>query len=186
MTRPARRRLSLPRGLAVALALAVALVGVALWFRQAPPAEEASAGAAAPSAGRSAPSGKQPAPATAAPDPVSGQSVAMDPPAKTDGGDVDVVITQGGWGPSGTAVEVSGYVAGVVENGGTCRVTLSRDGETVSAEHEGLADATTTACGAIEVGDEDMTSGWWRAVLSYESPTSTGASAPTDVLVPTR
>jgi hypothetical protein len=31
-----------------------------------------------------------------------------------------------------------------------------------------------------------MTSGWWRAVLSYESPSSSGASAPTDVLVPTR
>lgn len=189
MTRPARRRFSLPRGLAVALAVAVALVGVALWFRQPPPTKESSAGATPPSAAPSAPSAPssaQPRPATVAPEPTSGQSVAMDPPAKTGGGKVDVVITQGGWGPSGTAVEVSGYVAGVVENGGTCRVTLSHDGETVTAKHTGLADATTTACGAIEVGDEDMSSGWWKAVLSYESPTSTGASAPTDVLVPTR
>jgi hypothetical protein len=185
MTRPARRRRPLLGGLVVALAVVAALVAVALWSRGAGPADETSADATAPTADASEPQA-QPLTADEVPEPTPGQSIATDPPARTSGGDVDVVITQAGWGQSGTSVEVSGFVSGIVEDGGTCRVTLTHDDETVTAENEGLADATTTVCGVIEVGDAEMSSGWWQAVLSYESATSTGASQPADLLVPTR
>jgi hypothetical protein len=119
-------------------------------------------------------------------EPTDGQSIATDGPAPTAGGEVAPLITQAGWATSGTVVEVSGFVSGVVEDGGTCLVTLTHGGDTVTASREGLADATTTACGVIELGDPDMSSGWWQAVLSYESKTSSGTSDPVDVLVPTR
>jgi hypothetical protein len=181
MTRSARRRRPLLAGLVVVLAVAGSLVAVALWFPGAESTDGAPAGAPAPTADPS-----EPLTADEVPEPTPGQAVATDAKAPASGGVVNAVITQAGWGPSGTAVEVSGFVSGVVEDGGTCRVTLTRDGETVTAEHEGMADASTTVCGAIEVGDQEMTSGWWQAVLSYESATSAGASAPMDVLVPTR
>ena len=126
------------------------------------------------------------APVSAVPEPATNEGVATDPPAVTAGGDVQPMITQAGWAASGTAVEVSGFVSGVVEDGGTCRVVLTHGDETVTAERTAIADATTTACGVIEVGNAGMTSGWWQAVLSYESATSSGASTPVDVLVPTR
>lgn len=187
MTRPVRRRRPLLGGLAVALAVGAALVAVALWFRG-EGTEETSADPPAPTAVPSAPSDPQPRPLTAdeVAEPTPGQLVATDERAPTSGGEVSVQITQAGWGTSGTAVEVSGFVSGVVEDGGTCRVTLTHDGETVTGENAGLADATTTVCGVIEVGDVEMSSGWWQAVLSYESATSTGTSRPADVLVPTR
>jgi hypothetical protein len=187
MTRHARRRRPLLGGLAVALAVAAALVAVALWSQD-EDTDETSAGVPAPTAEPSGPSDPQPRPLTAdeVAEPTPGQAVATDAPAPADGGVVNVMITQAGWGPSGTAVEVSGFVSGVVEDGGTCRVTLTHDGETVTAVKDALADATTTACGVLEVGDVEMASGWWQAVLSYESATSAGESAPADVLVPTR
>jgi hypothetical protein len=186
MTRPARRRRPLLGGLVVALAVAAALVAVVLWF----PGEDGDgtpSDAAAPAAEAAGPATPEPRPLTAdeVAEPTPGQAVAMDEPASTGGGDVTVQITQAGWGTSGT-VEVSGFVSGVIEDGGTCRVTLSHGDETVTGGNAGMADATTTVCGVIELGDEEMSSGWWQAVLSYESATSSGTSLPTDVLVPTR
>jgi hypothetical protein len=75
---------------------------------------------------------------------------------------------------------------GVVEDGGTCHVTLTFGGETVRADRAAMADATTTVCGGIEVGGPDLDPGLWEAVLTYESPTSSGVSAPVTVRVPTR
>ena len=125
------------------------------------------------------------APVSADDESTLGEVVATDPAPSYGGGDKNVVITQAGW-TADERVEVSGYVPGVVEDGGTCRVTLTLDGDTVQAEAVGMADATTTVCGAIEVGGPELDPGLWQAVLSYESPTSSGASAPSIVQVPTR
>jgi hypothetical protein len=118
--------------------------------------------------------------------PEQDEDVATDSPVPADGGNVGVVVTQAGWAASGQGVEVVGFVTGVVEDGGTCRVTLTRGDQSFSAEREGSADATTTACGSLEVGDARMDVGEWQAVLSYESDDSAGSSAPVAVLVPTR
>ncbi|HEY0119822.1 MAG TPA: hypothetical protein VGC04_13685 [Cellulomonas sp.] len=91
-----------------------------------------------------------------------------------------VAIVTAGWRDGAAAV--SGY-ATVLENGGTCTVALTRGNVTVTGSRPATADATTTACGVIEVRDARLTAGTWRAVLTYVSPTSTGASAPTTITI---
>jgi hypothetical protein len=180
MRRPARRPLRALGAVAV-----VAVAAGAIWVATRADTD-AEPGAAATTTDAAATPTPRPLTADEVPEPTPGQEIATDDPVPTSGGEVTPVITQAGWAPSGTAVEVSGFVQGVIEDGGTCRITLTHDGQSVTAEREGLADATTTACGSVELGDAEMDSGWWQAVLTYESSTSSGSSAPVDVLVPTR
>jgi hypothetical protein len=131
-----------------------------------------------------------PVPSSAAPtrvtEPAADEPVATDPPAGTTGGAVSPVVTFAGWEPSTAAVEVNGYVPGLVEGGGTCRLTLTRGADPVTDENEAEPDASTINCGLLEVAGADLAAGSWQAVLSYESPTSSGASAPVPVEVPAR
>jgi hypothetical protein len=191
MSRSARR----PRLLVAAGSLAVIAVALgALWVtnRGSVPgidAADSDVSSRAPDTGRSAPAAgvasQTPAPASAVPEAVPGQVIATDAAPSYGGGTTGVVITNAGW-TAAEVVEVSGFMTDVVEDGGTCRVTLTFGGDTVRAEGAGMADATTTVCGGIEVGGPDLDPGLWQAVLSYESPTSSGVSAPVTVRVPTR
>jgi hypothetical protein len=164
----------------------IAVAAGAIWSATRADTDATSAADAATSTDAAGTPTPRPLTADEVPEPTPGQDIATDDPLPTSGGEVTPVITQAGWAPSGTAIEVSGFVQGVIEDGGTCLIELTHDGQTVSAEREGLADATTTTCGSVELGDAEMDSGWWQAVLIYESPTSSGSSAPVDVLVPTR
>jgi hypothetical protein len=167
------------------VAVIAAVVVGALWV-SGDGAGQAGAAGSATEPPAAAPTSSAPPAATPVAMPEKDENVATDPPVSTDGGNVGVVVTQAGWAASGQGVEVVGFVTGVVEDGGTCRVTLTRGGQSFSAEREGSADATTTACGSLEVGNAQMDVGEWQAVLSYESARSAGSSAPVPVLVPTR
>jgi hypothetical protein len=92
--------------------------------------------------------------------------------------------TYSGWDPGAASVVAGGFIADVVENGGTCTLTLTRDGVVVSGTAEATADASTTSCGEVRVGDPDLDSGAWDAVLSYSSARSTGESDVFTVVVP--
>ena len=116
-------------------------------------------------------------------EPGPGTAVATDPAPVTAGGTVDVVVTYADWQGSSGVLEVAGFVAGVVEEGGTCQVTARSQGRTARAETVGIADATTTSCGTLVIPRADVSPGTWDIVLSYESPTSSGASASTSVSV---
>ncbi|WP_448615672.1 hypothetical protein [Modestobacter sp. URMC 112] len=133
--------------------------------------------------------------------------VATDPPARDDGaaaggsgedpGEKDPAATDAGGGPrsvavtttyagvlaGGSSVEAGGYV-GVVEQGGTCTLTLTRDDTVRTASAEGTPDATTTACGGLAVPLSDLASGTWEAVLGYESDRSSGEAPAVEVEVP--
>ncbi|MCW2576467.1 MAG: uncharacterized protein JWR28_3133 [Modestobacter sp.] len=176
------RRLLIP--LLVVLLLAVAVVAGLLMTRD-PDATESAADSAAPS---SEPLSALPEAASTQPgsqvlEPGPEQTVATDPAPVTTGGDVDVVVTYAGWDAETDVVEVSGFVSGVVEDGGTCRLTAEGDGPTVSAESTGIADASTTSCGSVVLPGGGLGAGTWQVVLSYESATSTGSSSPTTVEV---
>jgi ferric-dicitrate binding protein FerR (iron transport regulator) len=105
-----------------------------------------------------------------------------------------VLLTYAGWeappgvsavdGKSG-AVQVNGLISGVIENGGACRVTLTSGSVTVSGQSAGVADAKSTDC-SVRVTDAALTPGTWKAVLTYQSATSRGSSAPLDVQVAAR
>jgi hypothetical protein len=161
----------------------VGLVGLTGWWVAGRgPAENAADGSAARTPAPSAsPSGRT---AEASIPPVD--EVAVDPPAETAGGNVGVVLSYVGWEQSSDAVEAGGFVSGVVEGGGTCRLTLTRGERSAVAETQGEADASTTVCGAIVVPGQELSEGTWKAVLSYESATASGVSAPVDVEVPSR
>jgi hypothetical protein len=163
------------------LLLVAAVVLVALWVARRDPTANSGAQGAPPPVTETMPAAQPPAERTVPPP----DEVAVDEPAPNTGGSVGVALNYVGWEPSSEAVEASGFVSGVVEDGGTCRVTLTRGGETAVAEAPGLADATTTVCPGVSLGG-NLSAGTWTAVLSYESGTSTGTSTPLEVEVPSR
>jgi hypothetical protein len=73
-------------------------------------------------------------------------------------------------------VQVGGFVAGVVEDGGTCTLTLTKGGETVVGTSEARGDASTTTCGAVIVSGDKVSAGGWQGVLSYRSAERSGTA----------
>ena len=121
--------------------------------------------------------------AAATPDPMSGQIVATDEPVVVDTREAPVAITFYGWDPETQQAQAGGYVAGVVENGGTCTLTLTKGGATAVGTSEAQADASTTVCGAVVVPGDQLSSGTWQAVLTYRSAQHVGTSGPVEVEV---
>lgn len=115
--------------------------------------------------------------------PTSGQTVATDTPVVVTSSTVPVVVTYSGWNAGARQVMAGGYVSGVIEAGGTCTLTLTKAGVQVKAQKPGRPDAATTACGGLTVPGSSLSSGTWKAVLSYASTTSSGSSAPVDIAV---
>jgi predicted component of type VI protein secretion system len=95
----------------------------------------------------------------------------------------DVELSYLAFNAGSGAVEASGY-ATVYEEGGTCTLVLTKDGATARGEIEGLPDVATTSCGGLEVPRSQLSSGTWRAVLEYASPTTVGSSEAREVVIP--
>ena len=168
----------------VAVVAVLAAVLAALWVTRTDPADSAAA-SAAPSTSTAPPAAESARPNPAGSVAGGDTEAVVDPPAEPDAGNVAVVVTYAGWEPSEDAAEVSGFVAGVVEAGGTCRLELrSRGGRTAGVETEAEPDASTTVCGTLSVPRQELSEGTWTAVLSYESATSSAASDPVDIEVP--
>lgn len=112
--------------------------------------------------------------------------VATDPPAAVDpGSGLDVVLSFATVDPGGTAVEASGSVPGLVEDGGRCVLVLGRAGrDDVSVEGDAFADAQATSCPLLSVPVDRLSPGTWTARLDYRSDTSSGSSPDVDVVVP--
>lgn len=111
--------------------------------------------------------------------------VARDPePTVGPSDDATVQITYSGFNEDLEVVEVGGFVASVVEDDGTCTLTLTKGSRTVTTSSPATSNVTTTACGEQVLPRDQVSAGRWTAVLSYESPTSRGASAPVEVEVP--
>ena len=110
-----------------------------------------------------------------------GEPVATDPPRPEA---TDVVLANAYWDPAEAALLASGYVSPVIEDGGTCTLEVSRDGNAVRATTEGVADASTTVCGGLALPGDELRPGTWSVVLRYESGTASGESEPLEVEVP--
>jgi hypothetical protein len=82
-------------------------------------------------------------------------------------------------------VSVSGYVAGVIENGGVCRWTLSNGAAQQQLEAEGLADRAQTSCGVSQFDTAQLTPGTWSVTLEYSSDTQSSIiSKPNTLEIP--
>jgi hypothetical protein len=170
-------------GVLVVLAVvAAAVVAAVLVLRPAHPTDLATDGTStgattsgSPAEGVSATSSAaatSTSPYTIKPEP---SRVATDTPVKTTSGHADVVLTYAGFEDSSGTVQANGFVAGVIEEGGTCTLTLTMGGQEVSATSTASADATTTSCGLLETSGS-LLPGTWDAVLSYSSEDTEGTS----------
>jgi hypothetical protein len=111
--------------------------------------------------------------------------VATDPPQTlAPNAPRSVLITYSGWVPDTRTVEVGGYVAGVIESDGTCTLTLSQGGRSVTTSKPGEVDASSTSCGGLSIPAAQVSSGSWTAVLTYASTATRATSAPVRVQVP--
>lgn len=114
--------------------------------------------------------------------------VAVDPTTASAGpatsSSADVVVTYSGWIDQSTSVEVGAYVAGVVESGGTCTLTLTGPGSPRTASVTGEADAGSTSCPAMVVPGSKLSRGSWTAVVGYTSAAVSGTSSAVTVDVP--
>ena len=112
--------------------------------------------------------------------------VATDAPAPTEepGEEVAAQITYYGWDDAIGGVEAGGIVMGVVESGGTCTLTLTRDSAAVDVTVEAVDNVTSTSCPAMTVPGDRLATGTWQAILSYESEDFRGVSDAVEVEVP--
>lgn len=115
------------------------------------------------------------------PDPTD---VATDAPVSagpTDDG--HLFVTYSGWSQNG-AFEVSAYLPGVVEDDGTCTLTMTMESGEASTSVPGNRDATSTSCGGLSIPGADLGPGTWSAVVTYESDASRASSDPIEVEIP--
>lgn len=144
MTRPRNRRLWPFGAAAGALALGLILVGCGASDAGDPTASPV------PSSAPSANPGETPGP--------------EETPDETE---PDVVIVFAELEPDRSAVSVSSYVSGLIEEGGQCAAILTLDGVDYTAESEGLADKGTTSCGVLSIPSTDIPRGEGELHVRY-------------------
>jgi hypothetical protein len=98
---------------------------------------------------------------------------------------IEAVLVVSSVDVDGKNVSSSGYVQGLVEDGGTCVFTYARAGATtVTAQREAVADRMTTSCGLVQSPIDRFVRGSWSVTLSYEHDGTTYTSVPATVEVP--
>jgi len=113
------------------------------------------------------------------PDPVASESATTEPRL-----DVAVTVTRSGWDTGSRTLKVGGLVPGLVEEGGTCTLTLERLGARVESESRAVADVSSTSCGTVRVSRSQLSSGAWTGWLGYRSSLHAGRSQQFTVEVP--
>ncbi|MGY2005223.1 hypothetical protein [Blastococcus sp. SYSU DS1024] len=112
-------------------------------------------------------------PVTAAPSP------ALDTQRATE---ADLVVTYSGFDVATGAVLVGAYVAGVLETGGECGLTLTDGASERTTTVEAVPDARTTSCGELTL--PEMTPGSWTGEATYTSAGGDQLSRAVSVEVP--
>jgi hypothetical protein len=171
-------------GRTVLLGAAALTVATTAACSSADPAEQAAAGtsAALSSAAQAAPGTYGEPVNPSLPNPTE---VATDAPvtvAPSTASRISIVYSE--WNATSRAVEIGGFLGGVVESDGTCTVTLTQGSTSVDASLPGTPDATSTSCAGLAVPGTELAPGPWTAVLTYESSTSRGESRTVEVQVP--
>ena len=117
----------------------------------------------------------------------SAASSSSSPSSSASGGQqrqVSVTQTYADWDAGSTAIVVDAQVTGVIESGGTCTLTLTREGRSARATAPATPDAATTYCGEMAVPGDELISGAWTGAVSYSSPRAEGSSPSFSVVVP--
>lgn len=81
------------------------------------------------------------------------------------------VITFTGYQTSDSTLQVGAYMPGVVEDGGTCKLTATKGSDSVSVTTLGTRNASNTNCAFTVARSRLPSSGEWLVVVSYASST---------------
>lgn len=88
---------------------------------------------------------------------------------------VDVVITT--YNQDQEGLHVNGYVDGVIESNGTCKLTLTNEsGRKIVTTRKSHENAKNTTCGQSTIPTKRLSSGTWTITLSYYSDNAEGVS----------
>lgn len=119
---------------------------------------------------------KKGAPETGTPSNTTKQSAGQTTPATT-GSNVTPVITY--FGVTGSQVEVDAFIPAIIENGGTCTLTVTNGSTVVArATKPAHSNAQSTNCENFLINSAGSSSSW-RAVVSYTSSSHNGTSGST-------
>lgn len=95
---------------------------------------------------------------------------------------VTPIITNANQTASG--INISAFVPGITEDGGSCTLTLTKGGLKVTKTNGAFFSGTNTSCQNFTVSPNDFSeSGDWQAVVSYSSATAQGTSANRQITV---
>jgi hypothetical protein len=75
-------------------------------------------------------------------------------------------------------------VPDAVEADGVCTLTATQGSVSAVIKSSATADATTTQCGTLAFGADQLGSGVWALTLTYDSSASFGRAEPVNVTVP--
>ncbi len=105
-----------------------------------------------------------------------------DQPQTPQTGNKTVIITYAG--QQDQTVVISSYVSGIVEDGGTCSITLTQNGRQVTRQATAVADARHTTCLTTNIERSAFpAAGNWDLTVSYSSATTTTVMASQKVKV---
>jgi hypothetical protein len=93
-----------------------------------------------------------------------------------------VILVIADWDSDGKVIEVSGYVADRVEEGGRCTLTVTGP-TSASTTRDAVADVSTTSCGTLTISGDKLKNGTYSVTIAYTSATSGGASDAAEVTV---
>jgi cytoskeletal protein RodZ len=72
--------------------------------------------------------------------------------------------------------QVTAFVQGIFEDGGTCTLTLTSGSQTVTKTSTGFENASYTQCAPFDLSSTDLSGHSWSAVVQYSSAAAFGTS----------
>ncbi|MDQ1581480.1 MAG: hypothetical protein QOD05_2255 [Microbacteriaceae bacterium] len=117
----------------------------------------------------------------------SSVSTATDsPPASATPDPVGAVVSIAGVDLDGKNVSVSGYVSGVIQDGGSCEFVLTPKSGTaaVTIPNTGIQNVMNTSCGTVQSPISNFARGSWSVVLKYTSGKTSVTSGAVDMEIP--
>lgn len=76
---------------------------------------------------------------------------------------------------------ISSYVSGIFEEGGTCTATFTKGSTTLTKTSSGFQNVSYTQCAPINIESGFLSPGSWSVKVSYSSDTAQGTSAPSTI-----
>lgn len=80
-------------------------------------------------------------------------------------------------------VEVSARVPGVFEENGTCILTLTKGSQRVSTSKKAIQNVSEMSCGYMTIPRSKLSSGTYKATVTYKSTALSGTSEPKTITV---